>query len=311
MSLQDKTVVELKALARERCLKRYSKPKKADLITLLNPSPSRQILDEPVTGDSRPVLIPTQAPLPVHATKAIKKKLSEWTDWFLDYIPPNPKIVDRVLEAFKQKLQSLYKKEVPIVLKESASALRGFAKQYKIEGQGGYDPEGFLNKVKANVTEVFKSNPSTKVKLILNCIMAKQDIQSGNMMYSPAHFHSYVEVKLEGTDVNDMYNKMTSQIFESIANYNQRGSNWVFKQITSLDIHTVQYEPLGGSSYIELPESLANKNATVNPKNTDNKCFMWSVTRFLHPAKDHPERIDSKLIKASEELNWDGITFPC
>ena len=162
MSLQDKTVVELKALARERGLKRYSKLKKADLITLLNPLPSRHILDEPVTGDSRPVLIPTQAPPPVRAMKAIKKKVSEWTGWFLDYIPPKPKIVDRVLEAFKQKIQSLY-----IVLKESASALRGFAKQYKIEGQGGYDPEGFLNKVKANVTEVFKSNPSTKVKLIL------------------------------------------------------------------------------------------------------------------------------------------------
>ena len=114
----------------------------------------------------------------------------------------------------------MYKKEVPIVL--NASALRGFAKQYKIEGQGGYDPKGFLNKVKANVTEVFKSNPSTKVKLILNCIMEKQDIQSGNMTYSPAHFHSYIEVNLEGTDVNDMYNEMTSQIFELIANYNQR-----------------------------------------------------------------------------------------
>ena len=35
------------------------------------------------------------------------------------------------------------------------------------------------------------------------------------------------------------------------------------------------------------------------------------VTRFLHAQlKDHPERIDPKLIKASEELNWDGITFP-
>ena len=32
MSLQDKTVVELKALARERGLKRYSKLKKDDLI---------------------------------------------------------------------------------------------------------------------------------------------------------------------------------------------------------------------------------------------------------------------------------------
>ena len=46
MSLQDKTVVELKALARERGLQRYSKLKKADLIQLLNVPAS--LLDEDV-----------------------------------------------------------------------------------------------------------------------------------------------------------------------------------------------------------------------------------------------------------------------
>ena len=70
MSLQDKTVVQLKALAKDRGLKGYSKLKKADLITLLNPSPSRQILDEPVTGDSSSYVRdygPLRAPL-AHST---------------------------------------------------------------------------------------------------------------------------------------------------------------------------------------------------------------------------------------------------
>ena len=61
---------------------------------------------------------------------------------------------------------------------------------------------------------------------------------------------------------------------------------------------------------LNFPESLANKKAIINLKNTDNKCFMWSVTRALHPAKDHPERIETKLIKSTENFNWDGITFP-
>ena len=58
---------------------------------------------------------------------------------------------------------------------------------------------------------------------------------------------------LEGTDVNDLYQKMTDKILEGIAKYNKGGSNFIFKQILSLEIHTVQYEPLGRSSYIELP----------------------------------------------------------
>ena len=37
---------------------------------------------------------------------------------------------------------------------------------------------------------------------------------------------------------------------------------------------------------------------------------MWAVTRALHPVKNHPERIDTDLIKATENFNWHGITFP-
>ena len=63
MSLPDKTVVQLKALARERGLKRYSKLKKADLIQLLNVPAI--LLDEDVLqiGLSDPVQ-PVQAPFP-------------------------------------------------------------------------------------------------------------------------------------------------------------------------------------------------------------------------------------------------------
>ena len=111
--------------------------------------------------------------------------------------------------------------------------------------------------------------------------------------------------------MNDLYQKMTNKILEGITKYNKGGSNFIFKQILGLEIYTVQYEPLGGSSYIELPESLAKKKAVINLINKeDEKCFMWAVTRALHPAKDHSERIDPKLKKATENFNWDGVTFP-
>ena len=37
---------------------------------------------------------------------------------------------------------------------------------------------------------------------------------------------------------------------------------------------------------------------------------MWAVTRSLNMTDNHPERIDTKLIKATENFNWDDITFP-
>ena len=72
---------------------------------------------------------------------------------------------------------------------------------------------------------------------------------------------------------------MTNKILERITKYKKGRSNFIFKQILSLEIHTVQYVPLGGSSYIPLPPEVANKMAVINLNNKDNQCFMWAVTR--------------------------------
>ena len=60
----------------------------------------------------------------------------------------------------------------------------------------------------------------------------------------------------------------------------------------SLGLHSVKYEPLGGSSYISLSAFLAAKKVIINLKNEDNECFNWAITRALNPVENHPERID-------------------
>ena len=60
----------------------------------------------------------------------------------------------------------------------------------------------------------------------------------------------------------------------------------------SLDLHTVQYEPLGDSSYIPLSAFLAAKKTIMNLKTEDDECFKWAITRALNPLENHPERID-------------------
>ena len=72
-----------------------------------------------------------------------------------------------------------------------------------------------------------------------------------------------------------------------------------------------QYTPVKGSSYISLPKKLRNKKAILNIKNSDNKCFMWSVLAAIHPVhwKNNPERVHH-YHQFHEELNFDGIEFP-
>ena len=50
-------------------------------------------------------------------------------------------------------------------------------------------------------------------------------------------------------------------------------------------------------------------NAIINIKNEDDKCFLWSVLRYLHPKEIHGERL-TDLKKYENDLNFKGIDFP-
>ena len=129
----------------------------------------------------------------------------------------------------------------------------------------------------------------------------------------PVNFHSKKEFNLEATDENELYNVMVDTIEEEIQKVEEaEGTGWYFHSVICLELHTAEWSPLRGSSYIKLPEFLRNKNAITNMKNDDDKCFLWCVLRALNPKPTNPERIDKKLKEKEKEntLNMDGIAYP-
>ncbi|WAR09942.1 hypothetical protein MAR_035018, partial [Mya arenaria] len=204
--------------------------------------------------------------------------------------------------SFKEKVKGLFKKQTKFVVKESRSALRRFTTQYEIEGRSGY--------VRPDVVRLISANRMTKIKVILNCRMERTSILTGDVISEPASFHSHIEVNLEGTDVSYLYTTMTDRIMEAISNFQRQGSNWVFKDIISLEIHTVKYQPLRGNSYIPLPNKLESKTAFINMKNEDDVCFTWCVLRALNPVDKNSERIDKSLKGHKDLLNMNGIEYP-
>ena len=61
-----------------------------------------------------------------------------------------------------------------------------------------------------------------------------------------------------------------------------RGSEFVFDYVESLNyiFHKVDFKRSG--SYIETPEWIQNKRATINCQNDDGKCFQYSVAVALN-----------------------------
>ena len=66
-----------------------------------------------------------------------------------------------------------------------------------------------------------------------------------------------------------------------------------------------------GRSYVDSPEWLKNKKATINPKNNDNKCFQYALTvaSNYRNIKNNLERI-SKIKTFIDQYNWKEIDFP-
>ena len=186
------------------------------------------------------------------------------------------KPVNEKLEAFKATINKLYSNKDTrdtFEVKESKSALKKFAVQYIIKGKSGYDLKRFLCAVKESVENLLKNNSQTKVKMILTCMMERTDIKTGDVVSQVADFHSNTTVNLEGIDVSEQYELAVDKMLESMANFQRRGSNWLFASIVHLAIHTIKYEPIRGSSYIVLPTKLAVKKVIDNLKNEDNDCF--------------------------------------
>ena len=147
----------------------------------------------------------------------------------------------------------------------------------------------------------------TRVNIILNPEMIREETGfTGGVEYEYPHFQGGVIDNLEATDEEIEYEIYVGRIQD----FNQRGSNWRFNTVDSLDIHFGEYRPLRGSSYIELPPFIAAKKAVINLKKKDQESFKWCVWRFFHLHEDHPERISTKIKEQSEKFNSSGISFP-
>ena len=96
-----------------------------------------------------------------------------------------------------------------------------------------------------------------------------------------------------------------------VAQWILEGSGWTVQSVDGHYLSVVRYQPLAGSSYIELPQELQNPaKGLMNFKNEDNECFRWCHIRHLNLQDKDPQRqkqLDWRYIK---NLDYTGVEFP-
>ena len=131
------------------------------------------------------------------------------------------------------------------------------------------------------------------------------------IIYKTAYFNSKAQTIINNLEIAESLKVSEQQILNFVAVWISESSGWVIQSVDNHYLNIVKYEPMKGSSYIQLPTELRNSaKGLINLKNDDNECFRWCHIRHLNSQAKDPQRI-KKLDKAYiEQLDYSEIQFP-
>ena len=142
-----------------------------------------------------------------------------------------------------------------------------------------------------------KAKREWKIQLTMQItFISHKDSEETRTMYTKSR---NIEI-MEGDETDEII----EELFESLLRNSQknleepmRGSEFVPDSIDLLYYHLQKIGLKRGGSYIDSPEWLKNKKATINPKNNDDNCFQYALTVALN------HQNIGKTLKEYQKLN--------
>ena len=180
------------------------------------------------------------------------------------------------------------------IIEKTAKALKGYTSSYIISKKHETDPLFQLQNtrlaVKHHIKKVLSVMKGIKFNETLKVTFWKP--QDDGWIYKTAYFNSKPQTVINDISINDALEVTKQQILNFIAQWISEGSGWTIQSIDSHHINLVKYQPMKGSSYIQLPQELRNSaKGLINLKNNDHECFRWCHIRHSNPQDKYPQRI--------------------
>ena len=135
--------------------------------------------------------------------------------------------------------------------------------------------EEYLNKIRPYLKDIInnpKKSDTWKIQLtIANNFISSIDDDIECVMHSKS---DNIEIM-----INDEADEVIKYLFDSLKNRYQnnlesmKGSNFVFNYVHLLYYKRYKINPNRGGSYIDFPDWIKKKKATINPINKKNKCL--------------------------------------
>ena len=205
------------------------------------------------------------------------------------------------------------KQKRKIKINEKAKALKGYTKSFEIGIKNNKDPLKQLQStrkgIKFHIKSILKSMKG--LKFVENLKVTFKKNSKNEIITKTAYFNSKPKTIINKTQITEELQSSKHEILNITAQWISEGSGWTIESVDNHYLNIVQYEPMKGSSYIELPQELKHhQKGLINMKNNDNECFRWCHIRYLNPQEKDPQRIKKIDKEYINQLDYSGIEFP-
>ena len=168
-------------------------------------------------------------------------------------IPPPSQFMDKPIPAPRTKKV----KPVPLPrtkIEQTDEALKGYTQSYEISIKNNKDPLVQLQNTRIaaafHISSILTSMKGLKFVESLRVTFTK--ISDGETINKTVYFFSPPQTIINNTEINESLEASKQNILNKIAVWISEGSGWTVESVDNHYLNVVKYEPMKGSSYIEL-----------------------------------------------------------
>ena len=115
----------------------------------------------------------------------------------------------------------------------------------------------------------------------INFISSKKDFDDIRTMHTKSDNTEIMMSSETDEIIEELFKSLRQRYLEGLEE-SMGGSEFIFDSVDALYYDLNKISLSRGGSYIDFPEWLKNKKATINPENNDDKCFQYVLTVALY-----------------------------
>ena len=157
----------------------------------------------------------------------------------------------------------------------------------------------YLNMIRPYLVDMIndhKNQSEWKIQLTMriNFISSKPGSDETRIMHTKSNNTEIMNGSDTKEAIEELFKSLLDRYQENLEE-KMSGSEFVFDAVNVLHYDLNNLSLNRGGSYIPTIKWLDTKKATINPKNDDNKCYMYSLvtTQDYKQIKNHPETISN------------------